>query len=73
MSALYFTIYAGSDKRFQYLNRELQMNYLQWLMFSLFFAIGFTTGYLRGKAVGMVEGYLRHRAVNRHISNLVRK
>lgn len=49
------------------------MNYLQWLMFSLFFGMGFTTGYLRGKSVGMVEGWLRHRAVNRHISNLVRK
>ena len=73
MSALWFNIYAGSDKRFQYLNRELQMNYLQWLMFSLFFGMGFTTGYLRGKSVGMVEGWLRHRAVNRHISNLVRK
>lgn len=48
------------------------MNYLQWVMFALFFGMGFGAGYLRGKDVGMVEGYLRHRAVSRHISQLVK-
>lgn len=48
------------------------MNYLQWLMFSLFFVIGFGVGYLRGHSVGQVEGYLRHRSIGRHISKLVK-
>lgn len=55
------------------LNRELQMNYLQWFMFIWFFVVGFLAGYYRGKDVGQVEGYLRHRAVNRHISAIAGK
>ena len=55
------------------LKRELQMNYLQWIMFAWFFGVGFAAGYFRGKDVGQVEGYLRHRAINRHISQLVKK
>lgn len=48
------------------------MNYLQWIMFGWFFFVGFGAGYLRGKEVGKVEGYLRHRAIGRHISQLVK-
>lgn len=45
------------------------MNYLQWLMFSLFFGMGFGAGYLRGIEVGKVIGYRRWRDVSRHVSN----
>jgi len=48
------------------------MNYLQWMMFAYCFSMGFAIGYLRGKSVGKVEGYLRRRAVERHISQLVK-
>lgn len=48
------------------------MNYLQWLMFSLFFGMGFGAGYLRGIEVGKVIGYRRWRSVANHISNAVK-
>lgn len=49
------------------------MNIYQWIGFIWFFAMGFGVGYLRGFDVGQVKGYLRGRAVNRHISQLVKR
>lgn len=49
------------------------MNLYQWIGFIWFFGMGFGVGYLRGKEVGKVEGYLRHRAIGRHISQLVKR
>jgi len=49
------------------------MNIYQWVGFIWFFFMGFGVGYLRGFDVGQVKGYMRGRAVNRHISQLVKR
>jgi len=50
----------------------VRMNIYQWIGFIWFFGMGFGVGYLRGFDVGQVKGYMRGRAVNRHISQLVK-